>query len=268
MKHRLYTTIGVETAFLGLTHYAAYKLWYEEANSRSFHFSGNAEDYLLMDKAAHAFAAYQESYHAYFALRWSGVNHEKALWYGGMTGLLFQTYLEVVDGFYEGYGFSGSDMLANALGSFLFVGQQKTWEEQPLKIKFSFYPSVYSRQAYQNGIESLFEDYNAQTYWLSINTNKFILKDKLPDWLNIAIGYSTNNYFTASQGKYGVGLSDIGSEEATREFIFSLDIDFAKIDTKSKFLRFVLRHLNFIKFPFPALQLDSNGNFSVKGVYF
>lgn len=257
-KSRLYTTIASEALFIGVYHYTAQELWYEDAQTSAFHFNDAFSEYLQMNKVANSFAAYQESYRSYFAYRRAGIVHEKALLYGALTSLIFQTSIEVVDGFYKEYGFSSTDLLNTLIGTSLFVWQQEIFREQFIKIKFSFYPTEYSREVFDNGIESLFKDYDAQTYWVSINANKLFLREKMPDWVNIALGYSTN----------GLGIQNVYNENESREVIFSLDVDFSKIATKSKVLKFLLRQISFIKLPFPALQWSNDGGFQVKGLYF
>ena len=48
-----------------------------------------------------------------------------------------------------------------------------------------------------------------------------------------------------------------------RKYLLSLDIDWTKIKTNSKFLRALLDCMFFIKLPFPALEFNSLGR--VKG---
>jgi hypothetical protein len=71
--------------------------------------------------------------------------------------------------------------------------------------KFGFTRSPYADQANgylgDDSLESLFLDYNGHTYWLSTNVNNFLLKDKLPDWVNIAVGYSGNGMFGEFEDK-------------------------------------------------------------------
>lgn len=267
-QNRLYLVVAQEALFLGGYHYLSHQLYYKEANSRSFHFKNDAKNYLYIDKASNAFASYQESYNVYYALRRAGLDEQKAFWYGGLSGLFFQTYMEVVDGFYEEYGFSSSDMLSNLFGTVLFMGQQKMLDEQPLKIKFSFSPSKVSQSLVENGWEALFKDFSAQTYWFSVNANKLFLKQKLPDWFNLAVGYSTSGVFNSPSGSLSGSLDETLENERGGEYLFSFDVDFSKINTKSKFLKSFLRIVNFIKFPFPALYLNDNGNIRLIGLYF
>jgi len=57
--------------------------------------------------------------------------------YGGMLGFMLQAPIEILDGMYEGWGFSWGDMAANAAGSGLVIGQELLFNEQVVKYKFS-----------------------------------------------------------------------------------------------------------------------------------
>jgi len=56
--------------------------------------------------------------------------------------------------------------------------------------------------------------------------------------------------------------------ERYRQYFLSLDIDWSKIPTKSKFMKAVFEGLNFIKIPFPTLEYNSLGQFKGHWLYF
>ena len=194
-KKRLNTAIGIEVgSYLAGLSFLNY-IWYKDHERVPFHFYDDSKGYLQMDKFGHAFGAYRESYSAYYALRRAGVDKRKALIYGGPIGLIFQTPIEVFDGMYEGWGFSWSDMIANTLGSTLFIIQEAVFDEQVFLMKFSYSPSIYPNYHTHLGeshLERFFLDYNAHTYWFSGNLQQLTGLEKIPPWLNIAFGYSAN----------------------------------------------------------------------------
>jgi hypothetical protein len=53
-----------------------------------------------------------------------------------------------------------------------------------------------------------------------------------------------------------------------RQFLFSLDIDWSKIETGSGFLKTVLHGMTFIKLPFPAIEYNSKGRLKGYWLYF
>ncbi|MEN0048743.1 MAG: DUF2279 domain-containing protein, partial [Bacteroidota bacterium] len=167
---------------------------------------------------------------------------------------------------------SWSDMAANTAGSLLVIGQEVLFDEQLVQYKFSFSRSVYAplSNGYlgDNTLESLFLDYNGHTYWLSTNLNNFLLKDKLPDWLSVSVGYSANGMYGEFENRSSWGGVALPEAERYRQFLLSLDVDWTKIPTRSKFLKGVFQALNFVKIPAPALELNGLGEFKGYWIYF
>lgn len=247
-------------------------VWYRDKERVPFHFYNDTDGYLQIDKLGHAYGAYIGSYVSYHWLRRAGVKRNKALLYGGPVGLIMQTPIEIFDGMYEGWGFSWPDMLANAAGSALVVGNELLFREQLIRFKFSFWRSPYSRQA--NGylgddfLESIFLDYNGHTYWLSLPLNRIVLHDQLPPWLAVAVGYSANGMYGEFENRRSYRGVILPDAVRYRQYLFSLDIDWSRIPTESPFLRGVFRALNFVKLPFPALELNSLGKARLHMLYF
>lgn len=141
------------------------------------------------------------------------------------------------------------------MGAGLFLGQDLWWKEQRILPKFSFSPSPYAKYRPNvlgsNFAEQLLKDYNGQTYWLSFSPGKFGL-EKFPKWLCFSFGYSVDQKLVGHEETY----LDFHSK---REYLFSLDIDFSAIPVKNPFLKTVLKQLNYLKIPFPALNFSRDG---------
>lgn len=271
-KGKLLPIIATESAlYLGSMSYLQF-IWYKDSERVPFQFYNDNAGYLQIDKFGHMFGSYLESYTGYHLLRGAGVKKKHALLYGATLGIVLQTPIEVFDGMYEGWGFSWGDMIANTAGSALVIGQELLFDEQIAKMKFSFFQSPYAKQA--NGylgntfLQSLFYDYNGHTYWLSVPMNKFMLKNKLPDWASISLGYSANGMFGEFENKTYYRGIDIPQTARERQFILSLDVDWTKIKTNSRVLNKVLKGMFFIKLPFPALEITSGGKLKGHLLYF
>lgn len=124
-----------------------------------------------MDKLGHIYTSNAIVKNISSLYTWAGVNKNTSLAIGSGVAFGFLTTLEVLDGFSDKWGFSWSDVGANALGIAWYVWQDLLWEEQRLKLKFSAYPSKYARYRPNtlgnNFSERILKDYNGQTYWLS-----------------------------------------------------------------------------------------------------
>ena len=270
-KKRLWKVVGSETGtyVAGLAFLS--QIWYKDHERVPFHYYDDAKGYLQMDKAGHAFGAYRESYAAYYALRWAGLDKKRALIYGGPIGLVFQTPIEVCDGLYEGWGFSWPDMIANTAGAAMFTAQEALWDEQVVLMKFSYSPSPYADMHIALGsteLERFFLDYNAHTYWLSASLKRSTGMNRLPDWLNVAVGYSANGMiheFSNPEWYRGMRFPHL---ERHRQWIVSLDVNFSKVPTRKKWVKKVLRAVNLIKVPFPGIEFNRVDGVRFRALYF
>lgn len=267
--------VAYSTAMIGL-----YSAWYKEYPQSGFHSFNDFPEWQQVDKVGHFYSAYIESRGSMELWRWTGIDRKKRIWIGGMSGAFYQTVIEVLDGFSEGWGWSWGDFGANILGSGALVAQEFAWDEQRIKFKFSFHNKTYSDPSLNRRTDVLFgesiaerfiKDYNGQTYWASVNLRSFFPKSKLPPWLSLSLGYG-------AEGMFG-GTENIGKDEAGniifnrpdikryRQWFLAPDIDLSKIKTNSKALKFFLTFLSAFKFPAPALEF-SNGKLKAHGVYF
>ncbi len=260
-KGRLALIIGVESSFyVGGMLYLS-EVWYANSLREPFHFYNDNSGWLQMDKMAHSYVAYYESYLGYHALRWAGVSKNKALWLGGTLGFVLQLPVEIFDGIYEDYGFSTGDVVANALGSALFMTQEHFWEEQKIIPKFSFYradyPSLRPGTLGRTFGEQLVQDYNAQIYWFSFSPNTILGWDKWPAWLCFSVGYSGEGMLAEFENPAIIrGGKSVEHIERYRQYYLSMDVDLRRIKTNNKFLKGVFEVLNIIKIPAPALEFN------------
>lgn len=260
-----------------------YNVWYKQFEQEGFHLFNDWNEWNNMDKAGHVYTAYVQSSLCYQGAKWTGLSENKSILSGIICGGLFQTTVEVMDGFSSGWGFSIPDFSANIIGLGAFATQQYLWGEQRIRLKISSAPITYSDALIlsstgqstsledrasdlfgQNPLTALLKDYNAQTVWASFNISSF-LKDetKFPKWLNIAVGYGSENMFGGFENVWSDdnnGFYDISRDYPRYQQIFiSPDIDLTHIKVKNHFLRSLLYGLNSFKIPAPALEITSDG---------
>jgi Predicted periplasmic lipoprotein (DUF2279) len=245
-----------------------------------FHFFNDDAEWLQVDKVGHVYSAYTESMGSMEAWRWTGLSRKKRIWIGGLSGVAYQSIIEVLDGFSSQYGFSPGDFTANIIGPGIFIVQEFAWNDQRVKIKFSFHKKNYGETDLNKRadaiygsteIERFIKDYNAQTYWLSANIKSFFPDSKLPQWLSFSVGYGAEGMFgarsnvaTDANGNITFDRSDI---KRYRQWYISPDVDFSKIRTTKKGLKILLFVLDAFKFPAPTLEY-SNGSFKGHWIVF
>ena len=262
-KARLYSTIGVEAAVWAGTFSYLQFLWYKPYNRVPFHLKNDNRAYLQMDKFGHVWASYIESYIGYKMLRSSGVKKNPALLLGGTLGLLLQTQIEVFDGLYDWWGFSWGDQVANTVGSFLVIGQELIFNDQPLKYKLSIWKSPYEYSATGKKeigfAERFLFDYNGHTYWLSVPLKPILPSLNVPPWLCLSAGYGANGMFGKFENITSWEGIPVPPTERYRQYLLSLDIDWTRIQTHSRLLKAIFNTMVFIKLPFPAIEFNSMG---------
>ena len=256
-----------------------YNAWYKNYPQGRFHTFNDNKEWLQVDKVGHMYSAYIESKASMEMWRWAGLPRKQRIWIGGMSGAIYQTAIETLDGFSTQWGWSWGDFAANIAGSGILVAQELAWDEQRIQFKFSFHRNDYGDPILNARADDLFgkgvanrmlKDYNAQTYWLSANLKSFFPKSTLPAWLNLAVGYGASGMFGGETNQWvdknGIAYNrnDI---RRYRQWYLSPDIDFTRIKTKKKWLKTGLFILNAFKMPAPALQMSRNG-LQVHWLYF
>lgn len=256
--------LGVSTAALtGGSLVYLNQAWFQQYNTSKFHFFNDNDEWLQIDKCGHTFTNYQVARVMIGAMDWAGYSTKKQIIIGGLSGFTYMTAIEIMDGYSAGWGFSWGDIGANTLGTGMAIGQKLLWKEQRIQLKFSFYSSPYAK--YRPNVlgdeiyMQVLKDYNGQIYWLSVNPSSFIKKEnKFPKWLNIAVGYGANGMIGARDNNFLIQDADgtIRTFNRYRQGYLSLDVDFTRIKTKSRFLKSVFTCINVIKIPFPNLEVS------------
>lgn len=242
--------------------------WYANQLRSPFHWFNDNKQWLQVDKVGHAFTAYQISRVSTTSFQWAGMSDFKSHLYGTLCGVLYQTPIEIMDGFASGYGASWGDLMANTAGSFFWLGQYLLWKEERVHFKYSFHSTSYANlrpNVLGDGwSQEWLKDYNGQTYWLSFDLYALANKSKwTPHWLNLAVGYGAEGMVFAhneenEQAGYG----------PKRQFYLALDFDFSHFKSKSKLLNSFLYVFDMIKLPMPTIEVDGDGCFKFYPAYF
>lgn len=271
-KRTILKAVGLTSAYYVGSISLLNNSWYKDKERVPFHFYNDSKGYLQVDKFGHMFGSYVYSYIGYYGLLKMGATRKEALIFGSTLGFVLQFPIEIMDGIHEGYGFSWGDITANTMGSALVLGQELIFKEQIIKYKFSYWETEYSRNSngyYGNThLNRLLKDYNGHTYWLSMPVNKILLKHYLPPWLNIAVGYGANGMYGEFENITDYNSVPIPKTQRYRQYLLSLDIDWTRIKTRSKFLQVLFKGMTFIKLPFSTLEYNSKGQFKGYWLYY
>ena len=263
--------------------------WYSKYDRGKFHLFNDWGEWNQMDKIAHAYSCYFESKWHYDLYRWAGVKEKNAIWIGMLMGNAWQLSIEINDGFQKKWGFSWGDMVMNVSGSLLFGIQQYLWHDQRINMKVSSFPVNYGKyddpevkaraqKLYGTSFaEILLKDYNSMTIWWSISPGAFIKNpnSKFPKCIQFSFGYGAGGMLGGYKNIWS--KKDLGSDidlgntdpadivdrtdiQRLRRFYFSFDIDWTKLPVKKHWAKGLMKVLNIIKLPAPALEVNNNKN--------
>ncbi|HLF45821.1 MAG TPA: DUF2279 domain-containing protein, partial [Chitinophagaceae bacterium] len=133
-----------------------YSSWYKDYPQSGFHTFNDSKEWLQVDKAGHLYSSYIASRGSMELWRWTGIERKKRIWLGGMSGAVYLTVIETLDGFSEQWGWSWSDFACNIIGSGTLIAQELAWNDQRIKLKFSFHKKNYADAQLNSRTDELF----------------------------------------------------------------------------------------------------------------
>ena len=173
-----------------------------------------------------------------------------------MMGLLYQTYVEIEDGYGSIWGFSPTDMYGNVAGASFYLLQFYVPALQNITQKWMYTPAQWINEIPRKEGQTFIDDYSSNTFFFS-----FKIHNLLPEtwrrywlpWLNVAVGY-------ASRG--------LGTPQQDTKYILALDYDLPELlpDFKAciggpvgNLLNWLTQSFNYFKFPSPAIEIGEHG---------
>jgi hypothetical protein len=243
---RLAIVVGGLAGTIAAIHIYQSQGWWKD-NRTSFHFQEDLKYGLNVDKLGHFYGAMASAWIFKKSFAWANVPETDALWWGSGAALLFQTYVEIEDGF-STWGFDRVDWASDLAGAAYPVAQHYWPVLRNFNMKFSYHPSSLINEPGGVGFRGqkhiMFDDYQGQTIWFSVDVNGLLPRpvDKFwPGWLCLALGY---------------GARDIATPHPYRTYFLALDFDATRIIPQNTvFLRTLSEALNFIHLPAPAVQI-------------
>jgi hypothetical protein len=266
-------------AILLVIHYGISLLWLSTVwyNSyTSFHFFDDLFEWEYLDKIGHFFASFQLSLFFYKTFGdSSNLNsslRKKWICFAGFALLL---PIEILDGFSLNYGFSPADFAFNLLGSIFCYAYLSYKIVSSFNLKFSFHTTAFNlirpEMLGSSFAQQVFKDYNGQTYWVSIDINSIFNTKIIPSWLLITVGYGAegllgghDNVWQNSGGK----TVDYSNVPRTKRFFISLDVNANSLRKKNKLFNYLFAPFVLLKFPSPALEINTERGVIFHPIYF
>lgn len=254
-------------------HTGLYHIWYLDYPRQSFTWFNDNSGWMQMDKAGHAFSAFSIAHRGAEAWAATGASRKSAAVYGTLSALLFQTPIEVFDGFSAGYGASTGDLIANTAGALMAGFQHYRYGDASFLMRWSYagssYAAIRPNMLGSTLPERLLKDYNAQKYWISWHPRNTPVQG-LPPWLGVSIGYSAKGMLGAEDNLWSDAsgqVFDYTHVPRYRQWFLSPDIRLSRIPVRNKNLKSFFRLLDVYRLPMPALEL-SRGRLRMHAILF
>jgi hypothetical protein len=248
-KTRLGLVGGTLLGSMVVIHFYQQSGWWKD-NRAPFHFQEDLVYGLSVDKIGHFYGAYLLGFLIERSVRWANVPDETALWIGSGGALLFQTYVEVEDGF-SAWGFDRVDFASDVGGAAWPIGRHYVPFLRNFDLKLSYHPSDLLGNPGGVGFKGqkhlIIDDYEGQTFWMSVKIHNLLpesIREYWPPWLCLAAGY---------------GARHVAGPDPHRILFLAPDLDMTKIlPHDSALLSTLGEFLNFIHLPMPAFQFYPN----------
>jgi hypothetical protein len=262
---RLGLVTGVVSGFMIGQHiYQANTIWSEKSHFRIIE---DGQYALYSDKIGHFYGAYLSGYVYTELLMWSGIGRETATVTGAIMGLAYSTYVEIMDGYAENWGFSPSDFYSDVAGFGFFLLQHYVPWFQNITPKFQYIPAEWHGERRRDPSEFFIDDYSSQSLYFSLNVYN-VLPDNLKQywlpWLQLTVGYAARNLVDplAANSSYDPKYSTIYAPgiAGSPRLIIGLDYDLVKLlPDGPPIWNWFRQSLNFFKLPAPAIEISERG---------
>jgi hypothetical protein len=271
---KILATIGIIGIAFGTILIFINTMWYAKQQEGNFKWFDDSGEWMQMDKLGHFFSSYIISRVCLTLLLWSGVAKNRAIIFGGLSGLLLLSPVEIMDGFSKGYGASYFDIIANACGSIFILIQYKWIGKLAIYNKFSFnftsFAALRPNLLGSNAAENFMKDYNGQTYWFSFPMYKISWLRMVPKWLHLSIGFGADGMLGGDDNIWDQNGKVYNRTDVarSRQIYISFDINFEHFVPKQNWKKVLFFTINQFKFPAPTLEINLNEGLRWHYLYF
>lgn len=249
---------GTLTAFLVTQHIIQINtIW---KNQTEFRILEDADYAIYADKVGHAYGSYLTSNVIREGLYISGISKKTSDLLAGFLGLSYSTYVEIMDGYGEDWGFSPSDFYMDLTGSAFYYLQTYVPFFQNFTPKFMYFPPKWHGERDREPSDIFIDNYSAHTFFLSANVHNILpesVRDYWPKWLELSVGYAVRNLCSGNQdGKCSYAEPYKPLINGDIKYIIALDYNFSHIlGEYGDPWDWLIMNLKYFKLPSPAIEI-------------
>ncbi len=249
---------GTLTGYLVTQHIIQMRtIWKEQTH---FRFIEDGDYAIYTDKVGHMYGAYLTSNVLRDGLIASGVSLNTSKWLGGVMGLSYSTYIEIMDGFGYNWGFSPSDFYMDVAGSTFYMLQNYVPFFQNFTPKFMYIPPKWHGYRDRHPSDMFIDNYSSHTFFLSANIHNMLpqsMKSYWPKWLEISVGYAVRNLCSGDPNTtcaYAERYNPTVSGDI--KYIIALDYNFTVLTGEyGAPWDWLISQLKYFKLPSPAIEI-------------
>jgi hypothetical protein len=248
------------------------RTWYQGQKTDSIRwiYDWSGETYVHLDKGGHFMSGLFMAQKLNDAYAWTGFSPHTSALLGTLTSWAALLEVEMRDAYFDQWGFSVPDFVANTLGASVPLIHTFFPRTRAISFKFSYYPSrLYldhrERAAIdQPHIDSLIDDYEGMTFWATFAINDFLpprVEEIWPDYLGLAIGYGATGLHGSNVKSRGRFKYYPDRPDARPEILIALDYDASYLPGNHPFWGYFKLQLNWLHLPTPAVRIHPDFRF-------
>ena len=220
--------------------------------------------YVNFDKAGHFMGGLFLAQTLNDAYTWVGFGPRSAALLGTVTSWAALLEIEMRDAYFDQWGFSIPDFVANTAGASLPLIHALFPRTTAIRFKFSYFPSALYRDrerralADQPHIDHAIDDYEGMTAWMTIAIDEWLsgrAGELWPDYLGLGLGYGVVGLHGSNVKSRGRFKHYRDRLDARPEFFLGLDYDARHLPGRHPLWRYFAEQLNWIRFPAPAIRV-------------
>ena len=222
--------------------------WWKDSRG-PFHFEDDWGYAANIDKVGHLVGGYYVSYFTGEGLMLCGFNWRDATIYGALFGFVYETIVEIEDGYSARWGFSFSDLIADVLGRAFYIGQYY----YPFLQNFTFKYMYHSKTMWSDLRDSpglLLSNHDANSFWIATNVYNILPRNFRKFWfsgINLTFGFQIEGIDGVRHEAYG---------PIKRHYLIGLEYDLMQLSNdKYGGWNWILQNLNFLKQPGPIIDM-------------
>ena len=241
------------------------RAWYQGQKRDSIRWlhDWSGDTYLHLDKGGHFLGGLFMARTLTDAYRWSGLGLRGGALLGTVTSWAVLLEIEMRDAYYDQWGFSIPDFVANTAGASVPLVHALFPATRMVGFKVGYWPSSLYLDHEDRGragrphTEYAIDDYEGMTFWMTLGVGEMLAARRTawPRWLGLALGYGATGMHGSNAKSRGREREYLDLPSARPEVFLALDYNLRYLPGRGTWWRRLKSEANWLHLPAPALRL-------------